>query len=210
MSYLAVVQILYIMVMEASKLSFKSKDCKSCLNLKRLMHINGISPVLIQTPVAAYDTLIDSRVPKPVEVPIIGIASRFWKHQLLFGIGLWLLQVVLAPAVHAQAVGSASGSLETLMEYFTLRVRWPEAGSDGAPFRLTLSPLYDRIAKRLKVIHVEVDSRRFIPVRLHYVEPSGDETDYLFRGVETNTEIDSGLFELDLPPGVVVTKRNQP
>jgi outer membrane lipoprotein-sorting protein len=104
----------------------------------------------------------------------------------------------------------ASGSLETLMEYFTLRVRWPEAGSDGAPFRLTLSPLYERIAKRLEVIHVDVDSRRFIPVRLHYVEPSGDETDYLFKGVETNTELDPALFELDLPPGVVVTKRNQP
>ena len=104
----------------------------------------------------------------------------------------------------------ASGSLETLMEYFTLRVRWPEAGSDGAPFRLTLSPLYERIAKRLEVIHVDVDSQRFIPIRLHYVEPNGDETDYVFKGVETNNELDSALFELDLPPGVVVTKRNQP
>lgn len=104
----------------------------------------------------------------------------------------------------------ASGSLETLMEYFTLRVRWPEAESDEAPFRLKLSPRYDRIAKRLEVIDVEVDSRSYIPVRLHYVEPSGDETDYLFKDVETNNELDAGLFELDLPPGVVVTRRNQP
>ena len=103
----------------------------------------------------------------------------------------------------------ASGSLETLLEYFTLRVRWPEGeAEDGAaPYRLNLEPRYDRIAKRLEVMNVEVDSERFIPVRLYYLEPSGDETEYRFPQVEVNTDIPAERFELDLPPEVEVARR---
>ena len=104
----------------------------------------------------------------------------------------------------------ASGSMETLLEYFTLRVRWPEADSDGAPYRLNLDPRYERIAKRLEVVNVEVDSHSFLPVRLHYVEPSGDATEYLFSDFQVDSGISEDHFNLDLPSDVVVTTRNQP
>jgi len=105
----------------------------------------------------------------------------------------------------------AGGSLETLMEYFTLRVTWPEetAGGNG-PYRLTLLPRYERIAKRLEVIKIEVDSQNFFPTRLYYLEPSGDETEYIFTDIEVNGSISEDRFRLDLPPEVTVRKRHRP
>lgn len=102
----------------------------------------------------------------------------------------------------------ASGSLETLLEYFELRVQWPQSEDD--PYRLNLTPLYDRIAKRTDRIDVAVDSSRFIPVRLRYAEPNGDVTEYVFRDVEVNVDIPGERFELDLPPEVEVHERAQP
>jgi outer membrane lipoprotein carrier protein len=104
----------------------------------------------------------------------------------------------------------ASGSLETLMEYFTLRVRWPESAEAAEPYRLQLSPRYERIAKRIEAIDVEIDSGRFIPVRLHYTEPSGDETEYVFADIEVNEAIPNEKFELVLPADVEVRRRQQP
>ena len=97
------------------------------------------------------------------------------------------------------------------MEYFTLRVVWPEENGDGdGPYQLKLSPRYERIAKRLEVINVEVDSKDFFPTRLYYLEPSGDETEYIFTDIEVNGTIPEDRFRLDLPPEVKVHRRNQP
>ena len=105
----------------------------------------------------------------------------------------------------------AGGSLETLMEYFTLRVSWPEEAEGGnGPYQLKLSPRYERIAKRLEVIQVEVDSKNFFPTRLYYLEPSGDETEYIFSDIEVNGSISEDRFRLDLPPEVIVHRRLQP
>ena len=102
----------------------------------------------------------------------------------------------------------ASSSLETLMEYFALRVQWPESRGDDEPYRLKLTPRYERVAKHLDVIEVEVDRERFIPTRLHYVEAGGDETDYIFTEIEVDAAIPAERFRLDLPPEVVVRTRH--
>lgn len=104
----------------------------------------------------------------------------------------------------------ASGSLETLLEYFELRVRWPESTGPGAPYRLKLDPRYERVAKRLEVIEVEVDPERFMPVRLHYAEPNGDVTEYLFSDVVINEDLPQDRQELVLPADVEVRERAQP
>lgn len=96
----------------------------------------------------------------------------------------------------------ASGSLETLMDYFTLRVRFPE--EEGDPFSIELSPRYARVEKRLREMNVAIDSGLYVPVHLSYVEPSGDTTEFRFSDIEINEGIEPDRFELELPAGVRV------
>ncbi len=94
----------------------------------------------------------------------------------------------------------ASGSLETLLEYFDVRTAFPKDRTD--PFHLTLEPRYPRIAKHIDKIDVWIDRTRFVPVRLRYVEPGGDVTEYRFSDVKVNATIPPARFHLDLPDRV--------
>ncbi|MEE2775831.1 MAG: outer membrane lipoprotein carrier protein LolA [Acidobacteriota bacterium] len=96
----------------------------------------------------------------------------------------------------------ASGSLETLMDYFALIVRWPESQDD--PYRVRLEPRYARVEKRLKEMSLAVHGDLYVPVELRYVEPSGDSSEYLFTGFRFNEEIPEDRFSVDLPPDVDV------
>lgn len=96
----------------------------------------------------------------------------------------------------------ASGSLETLMKYFSLTAEFPEAA--GEPYRLRLLPRYSRIKKRLETMEIWLDSQTFLPTRLRYVEPSGDETVYRFENMVANAGVSEELFEVELPPGTDV------
>jgi outer membrane lipoprotein-sorting protein len=94
----------------------------------------------------------------------------------------------------------ASGSLQTLMEYFTVHARFPQ--STAEPYLIELSPRYARIARRVTSMALWIDSRTFVPVRVRYEEPNGDLTEYRFENVRINSEIPSERFELELPPEV--------
>jgi len=94
----------------------------------------------------------------------------------------------------------ASGSLETLLDYFRVTVTFPD--DPDAPYRLSLDPRYPRIAKRIESMEIWIDRKAFVPVRLRYVEPGGDTTDYRFSDLEINPDISPERFELDLPPDV--------
>jgi outer membrane lipoprotein-sorting protein len=94
----------------------------------------------------------------------------------------------------------ASGSLQTLLEYFTVRLKLPE--KPGDPYRLELLPKYQRIAKRLKSMTLWIDGETFFPSRLKYVEADGDTVEYRFSDVKRNAPIPADRFVLKLPPGV--------
>ena len=94
----------------------------------------------------------------------------------------------------------ASGTLETLLDYFRVRATFPRDAS--APYRLSLDPKYARIAKRIEAMDVWIDRERFVPVRLRYVEPGGDVTEYNFSEIEVNADIPPERFELRLPADV--------
>ena len=96
----------------------------------------------------------------------------------------------------------ASGSLETLMDYFTLIVRWPETAKD--PYRVRLEPRYRRVERRLKQMNLAVDGELFVPVELGYVEPTGDEIHYVFSDFRVNEAISEDRFSVELPPEVEV------
>ncbi|HEX6198842.1 MAG TPA: outer membrane lipoprotein carrier protein LolA [Thermoanaerobaculia bacterium] len=94
----------------------------------------------------------------------------------------------------------ASGTLETLLDYFRVSAVFPEA--PGEPYRLSLDPRYARIQKRIESMDVWIDRERFVPVGLRYVEPGGDVTEYRFHDIEINAQVPADRFELDLPAGV--------
>jgi outer membrane lipoprotein-sorting protein len=94
----------------------------------------------------------------------------------------------------------ASGSLQTLLEYFTVRLKLPE--KKGDPYRMELLPKYQRIAKRLKSMTLWIDGDSFFPSRLKYEEADGDSVEYQFSDMKRNTPIPEERFVLKLPPGV--------
>ena len=94
----------------------------------------------------------------------------------------------------------ASGTLETLLDYFRVQATFPR--DDSEPYRLSLDPKYPRIAKRIEAMDVWIDRESFVPVRLRYVEPGGDVTEYTFSDIQVNAEIPPERFELRLPDNV--------
>jgi outer membrane lipoprotein-sorting protein len=94
----------------------------------------------------------------------------------------------------------ASGSLQTLLEYFTVKLKLPEKKGDD--YRLELVPKYLRIAKRLKGMTLWIDGETFFPGRLKYIEADGDTVEYQFSDMKRNAPIPADRFVLKLPPDV--------
>lgn len=100
---------------------------------------------------------------------------------------------------------SASSSIGTLLEYFTIYLHTP--ADPAKPYRLELKPRYKRIEKRLKLLELWIEPQRYLPVRMRYVEADDDVTEYRFENFLINEEIPNDHFELELPPNVVVETR---
>jgi len=96
---------------------------------------------------------------------------------------------------------NASGSLESLLRYFRANVTFPPAGE---PYRIELVPRFARVARRLASMTLWIDREIFLPVRVRYVEPSGDVTEYQLDNVRVNRPIPDERFRLELPPGIEV------
>ena len=134
--------------------------------------------------------------PSPITVVIRGDEMTTWYRDLkraeTLKVGRYSSQVF-------KYLG-ASGSLQTLLEYFTVRLKLPE--KKGDPFRMELDPKYARIAKRLKSMTLWIDDASYMPVRLRYVEADGDSTEYKFSDMKKNRAITEDRFVLKIPKGV--------
>lgn len=138
--------------------------------------------------------------PKPMSVVIDGEEMTTWYHDLnraeQLAIGRYSAQVF-------KYLG-ASGSLDKLLEYFSVTASFPERA--GEPYALELEPRYERIAKRLDSMTLWIDSKSFVPVRLRYAAADGDVTEYRFEDLEINGELPADRFELHLSEGVAVKR----
>lgn len=134
--------------------------------------------------------------PSPITVVIRGDQMTTWYRDLkraeTLKVGRYSNQVF-------KYLG-ASGSLQTLLEYFTVRLKLPE--KTGEPYRLELIPKYQRVSKRLKGMTLWIDDGTFFPSRLKYVEADGDTVEYQFSDMKRNAPIPAERFVLKLPPGV--------
>lgn len=134
--------------------------------------------------------------PSPITVVIRGDEMTTWYKDLkraeVLKVGRYSNQIF-------KYLG-ASGSLQTLLEYFTVRLKLPE--KKGDLYRMELVPKYQRIAKRLKSMTLWIDGETFFPSRLKYEEPDGDTVDYQFSDFKRNGPIPDDRFVVKLPPGV--------
>jgi outer membrane lipoprotein-sorting protein len=134
--------------------------------------------------------------PSPISVVVKGEEMTTWYHDLkradLIKIGRYSNQVF-------KYLG-ASGNMQTLLEYFDAKLA--SSAKPGEPYRLELTPRFQRIAKRLKTMTLWIDDRSFLPVRLRYVEADGDTTEYRFEGLKMNGRIPEDRYVLQIPKGV--------
>jgi len=96
----------------------------------------------------------------------------------------------------------AGGSMQTLLDYFTVTLVMPDKDKKSDTYRLELTPRYARIAKRLKSMTLWIDPQRFFPTRVRYVEGDGDVTEYEFKDIQVNPQLPGDRFVLKLPAGV--------
>jgi outer membrane lipoprotein-sorting protein len=136
--------------------------------------------------------------PKPISVVIDGEQMLTWYRDLgraeRLKVGRYSNQVL-------KYLG-ASGSFDTLLDYFRVKVAFPD--DRRSPYRIELTPRYERIARRLSSMVVWVDPERYLPVRMRYVGGDGDVTEYEFRDLKVNARIPAERFEMDLPANVEV------
>jgi outer membrane lipoprotein-sorting protein len=134
--------------------------------------------------------------PNPISVVVDGDQMTTWYRDLKqaekLKIGRYSNQVF-------KYLG-ASGDMDTLLQYFNVTLKSP--GKPGEPFEMKLVPRYDRIAKRIESMTVWIDSERFFPTGLKYVEAGGDVTEYRFSDFKLNAELPADRFELKLPKEV--------
>jgi len=134
--------------------------------------------------------------PSPITVVIQGDRMTTWYRDLhradLVKVGRYSNQVL-------KYLG-ASGNMQTLLDYFTVKLVMP--GKKGDSYRLELVPRYARISKRLKSMTIWIDPEVFFPTRMRYVEADGDTTNYEFRDLKKNAPIPADRFVLKLPKEV--------
>jgi outer membrane lipoprotein-sorting protein len=136
------------------------------------------------------------QAPTPITVVIRGSEMTTWYRDLkraeTLKIGRYSSQVF-------KFLG-ASGSMDSLLEYFTVELTLPK--EKGDPYRLKLLPRYERIKKRIRSMRVDIDSDRFFPNHLEYQEADGDTTSSDFKDFLWNPPLPADRFALQLPPGV--------
>ena len=136
------------------------------------------------------------QLPNPITVVIQGDQMTTWYRDLrradLVKVGRYSNQVF-------KYLG-ASGNMQTLLDYFTVKLAMPEKKGDA--YRMELIPRYARISKRLKSMTIWIDPELFFPTRMKYVEADGDTTEYEFRDLRKNAPIPPERFVLKLPKEV--------
>ncbi|HKH46498.1 MAG TPA: outer membrane lipoprotein carrier protein LolA [Thermoanaerobaculia bacterium] len=134
--------------------------------------------------------------PNAISVVVRGEQMTTWYHDLkradLIKIGRYSNQVF-------KYLG-ASGNMQSLLEYFDAKLA--TSSTKGEPYRLELTPRFQRIAKRLKSMTLWIDDTTFLPVRLRYVEADGDTMEYRFEDLKRNGRIPEDRYVLQLPKGV--------
>ena len=94
----------------------------------------------------------------------------------------------------------ATSPLDDMLQYFSVSLTLPEDVTQ--PFLLELSPLFDKVAKRLQGVTIWIGAELYLPIRLRYVDADGDVTDLSFENLRINGSLPVERFDLRLPASV--------
>ncbi len=96
----------------------------------------------------------------------------------------------------------ATSPLDDMLQYFSVSLTLPEDVTQ--PYLLELSPLFDKVAKRLQGVTIWIGADHYLPIRLRYVDADGDVTDLRFENLRINGAVPLERFDLGLPASVDV------
>lgn len=94
----------------------------------------------------------------------------------------------------------ATSPLDDMLQYFSVSLTLPDDVTQ--PYLLQLSPLFDKVAKRLRGVTIWIGAEHFLPIRLRYVDADGDVTDLSFENLRINGSVPVERFDLSLPESV--------
>ena len=96
----------------------------------------------------------------------------------------------------------ATSPLDDMLQYFSVSLTLPDDHSQ--PYLLELSPLFDKVAKRLQGVTIWIGAEHYLPIRLRYVDADGDVTELQFDNLRINGSLPIERFDLRLPESVDV------
>ncbi len=96
----------------------------------------------------------------------------------------------------------ATSPLDDMLQYFSVSLTLPDDVTQ--PYLLELSPLFDKVAKRLQGVTIWIAAEHYLPIRLRYVDADGDVTDLSFENLRINGSLPIERFDLRLPDTVDV------
>jgi outer membrane lipoprotein carrier protein len=96
----------------------------------------------------------------------------------------------------------ATSPLDDMLQYFSVSLTLPT--DIAQPYALELSPLFDKVAKRLQGVTIWIDAKSYLPIRLRYVDADGDVTDLSFEKLRINGSVPVERFDLRMPETVEV------
>ena len=101
--------------------------------------------------------------------------------------------------------GVGQGSSE-LGKFYDIALGSAGTDDDGSTYLLLLSPKKRRVRKSVDQVRLQVDASTLLPVRIHYVGKDGAQRDIRFMDTRLNPDLASGLYHVQIPAGVPITK----
>jgi outer membrane lipoprotein-sorting protein len=138
------------------------------------------------------------RTPRPMTVVVRGEEMTTWYRDLgraeKANVGKYSNQVL-------RYLG-ASGSFESLRQYFDVAFVFPQSSTE--PYRVELKPRFANVARRIGGMTIWIDRSTYLASRVRIADADGDTTEFTFTEVALNPDLDADLFTLRLPPDIEV------
>jgi len=100
-------------------------------------------------------------------------------------------------------MGQSSAELE---DFYAISLGDGSSEDMPATYELILKPRRKMVEKRVARVRLWVGDQNFLPRAMRLEEADGDFTMWLFSDVRINTELDDGVFHLEVPDDVEIQK----
>jgi len=99
-------------------------------------------------------------------------------------------------------LGQASTELRKL---YNIRLEEVADSADGT-YLLVFDPKKRRVRNRIDEVRFWIDATTYLPTRIEYLSANGHSRVIEFSEIQLNPDLSAGLYQVELPPDVTVTK----